>query len=61
MTDFIKCAFCDYKTPRWTTGKDGKKKGGWIRLRNHIEITHHAEYMEVYEKIAEEYEIKEAL
>jgi len=45
----IKCAFCDWKTTRWTTNKNGKRKNGMAKLLNHVEFRHFNEYIKIKE------------
>lgn len=62
-TDFIKCAFCEWKTPRWTTTKGGNHRNGGARLLNHVEMTHHDDYLRIrrtvdaYKQMEENYDI----
>jgi hypothetical protein len=44
----IKCRWCDWRTPRFVTGKDGKITNAFSRLRNHIEFAHPAEAEAIY-------------
>jgi hypothetical protein len=58
---FMKCAFCEWKTPRWITTKRGKKSNGGKRLLTHIETAHHDDYMRImktvnaYKRMEEEF------
>ena len=47
QTNFLRCAFCEWKTPRWITNKKGKHKLGGARLLAHIEIAHHDDYTRI--------------
>ena len=46
-SNMIKCAFCDWKTPRWTTTSKGKRRNGTTLLLNHVEMFHFDEYMKI--------------
>lgn len=41
----LKCRWCAWTTLKFATGKDGKPRSGWNRLRNHIEDRHESEAM----------------
>ena len=47
----IKCRWCEFTTPRWLTGKDGKPKSGWPSLHDHIFLTHETEYDRLQEDL----------
>ena len=40
MTHRIKCRFCDWSTPKWTTNKKGQHIEGYGKLLRHIEFNH---------------------
>lgn len=47
----IKCAFCDWKTPRFRTLKSGKTKGpeaAFDRLKGHVSWNHPAKYKAIF-------------
>lgn len=43
MTNMIKCRFCDWQTPKFTT-KKGKRIHGYNRLVEHVAINHWAQF-----------------
>lgn len=45
--DYMKCAFCDWKTRRWTTDRRGKRKNGGGRLLDHVQSMHPDEYVRI--------------
>lgn len=49
--EVLKCRWCRWSTPKWSTGKDGKPRSGWPRLQNHIEDRHEAEAMELSDSL----------
>ena len=59
MTDLIKCRFCEWSTPRFTTNKKGERKNAAGRLRNHVAWKHRQEYREIVDQLDEEMEMKE--
>jgi hypothetical protein len=53
--DYMKCAYCEWKTKRWTSDRQGKNKYGGSRLLRHVETIHPDEYMKMFEKLDELY------
>lgn len=47
---YLKCSFCNWKTPAWTTRKNGKRVYGFSRLQSHVMMDHIDEYAELKEK-----------
>ena len=40
MAERIKCRFCDWSIPKWTTNKKGNRIEGYGKLLRHIEFNH---------------------
>jgi len=53
--DYMRCAFCSWKTKRFITTKEGVKKGGAGRLAHHVETAHHDEFMKIVEQSESEF------
>lgn len=54
---YLKSKFCGWKTPAWTTTKQGKRVHGYNRLQTHISLEHPEEF----EKALEELDVNDAL
>jgi len=50
MTQTIKCRFCDWSIPKWTTTKKGIRKEGYAKLLRHILLNHPEKLEELYEE-----------
>ena len=53
-SDYIQCAFCDWKTKRFYTNKKGKKRSGFPLLARHVYWEHPAKFEEIEEWLQKE-------
>ena len=57
----IKCAYCDWTTPRFTTTAKGRRVHGDKRLLNHIEAAHPEDYARIMRVVREYREVEDFL
>lgn len=59
MSNRIKCAYCDWSTPRFTTTKKGEHRHGGRRLLDHVQEKHPDDYLRI-RRAVDDYKAMEA-
>jgi len=54
MSKHVSCRWCPWHRPVWSGSQGGALRDGWEALRDHVEVTHPAEFSAIQRRLAEE-------